>query len=200
MIKRLFDVSVAVVALILLAPLLAIVAVAIKLDSSGPVLFTQERIGRGFRPFVIYKFRTMTPPPAEATRIALGDSSRVTKIGRLLRRTKIDEIPQLANVLKGDMSVVGPRPEVRQYVDMFRDEYAEILQARPGLTDLASIKYRDESALLAEASDPEAEYVGRILPDKIRLAREYVRRSSVSFDLALIAKTVWRVAGGKVTA
>jgi lipopolysaccharide/colanic/teichoic acid biosynthesis glycosyltransferase len=199
-IKRIFDVLVAAVALILLSPVLAIAAVAVKLDSSGPVLFTQERIGRRFRPFIIYKFRTMTAAPAGESRIVLGDESRVTSAGRVLRRTKIDELPQLFNVLKGDMSMVGPRPEVRQYVEMFRDDYAEILEARPGLTDLASIKYSDEASILAAAADPEAEYVTRILPDKIRLAREYVRRSSVGFDLTLLAKTVVHVAGRRAAA
>ena len=192
MIKRALDVLVSAVGLALLSPLFAIVAVLVKLDSSGPVFFRQERIGRRFRPFAIYKFRTMADAPA-GRRIALGDDSRVTRMGRLLRRAKIDELPQLVNVLGGDMSLVGPRPEVRQFVDLFRDDYAEILEARPGMTDLASIKYRDEAALLAGSADPEAEYVRRILPDKIRLAREYVRRSSVAFDLALIAKTLWHL-------
>ena len=198
--KRGFDLVVASAALVLLWPLFLVVAVLVKLDSSGTVLFKQERMGRRFQPFVIYKFRTMAMSPATASRIALGDESRATRVGRLLRRTKIDEMPQLVNVLKGDMSLVGPRPEVRQFVELFPSEYAEILEARPGMTDLASIKYRDEAALLALAADPEAEYVGRILPDKIRLAREYVRRSSVAFDLALLAKTLWSVAGGKVAA
>jgi lipopolysaccharide/colanic/teichoic acid biosynthesis glycosyltransferase len=199
-IKRLIDVLVSVVGLILLLPVAAIVAVLVKLDSRGPVLFRQERIGRAFHPFVIYKFRTMAAARTDASHFTPGDESRVTRVGGMLRRTKLDELPQLFNVLVGDMSLVGPRPEVRQFVEMFREDYSEILQARPGLTDLASIKYRNEAAMLAAADDPEAEYVARILPDKIRLAREYVRRSSVAFDLALLAKTVWRVAGGKVTA
>ena len=198
-IKRIIDVAISAVTLVLLSPLFTVVAVLVRIDSPGPVFFRQERIGRRFRPFVIYKFRTMTGAPA-GPRIALGDESRVTRAGRVLRRTKIDELPQLLNVLSGDMSLVGPRPEVRQFVELFRDDYAEILEARPGLTDLASIKYRDEAALLAGAADPEAEYIGRILPDKIRLAREYLRRSSVAFDLALLAKTLWHVAGGKVAA
>jgi len=198
--KRGFDVLVSALALVVLWPVLAIVAVILKLDSDGPVLFTQERIGRGFAPFLIYKFRTMTAAPSPGGRIAIGDESRVTRLGRILRRTKIDELPQLLNVLKGDMSLVGPRPEVRQFVELFRADYAEILRARPGMTDLASIKYRDEAALLAGAADPEAEYVSRILPDKIRLAREYVQRSSVAFDLTVIAKTLWHVAVGKAAA
>jgi lipopolysaccharide/colanic/teichoic acid biosynthesis glycosyltransferase len=200
MMKRLFDVCVSAVALLALSPLLALVAVLVMLDSPGPALFRQERVGRRFRPFVIYKFRTMYVAQTTEARIAIGNESRVTRVGRLLRRAKIDELPQLINVLKGDMSLVGPRPEVRQYVDLFREDYAEILEARPGLTDLASIKYRNEAALLAGAADPEAEYVARILPDKIRLGREYVRRSSVLFDIAVLAKTLWHVAGPKAVA
>jgi lipopolysaccharide/colanic/teichoic acid biosynthesis glycosyltransferase len=198
--KRALDVVVSVSFLILLLPLFAVIAVLVRLDSPGPAIFTQERIGRRFRPFVIYKFRTMAVAPTASSRIALGDESRVTRVGRVLRRLKFDELPQLVNILKGDMSLVGPRPEVRQFVELFRDDYAEILETRPGLTDLASIRYGNEAALLAAAADPEAEYVARILPDKIRLAREYVKRSSVAFDLALLAKTLWYVAGGKVTA
>jgi lipopolysaccharide/colanic/teichoic acid biosynthesis glycosyltransferase len=198
--KRAFDVAVGGAALVLLLPLFAVVAVLIKMDSPGPVLFTQERIGRRFRPFVIYKFRTMAAAAKAGSRVLLGDDSRVTRLGRLLRRTKIDELPQLVNIVRGDMSLVGPRPEVRQFVELFREDYAEILEARPGLTDIASLKYRHEAELLAAAADPEAEYVARILPDKIRLAREYVRRSSVAFDLTLLAKTLWSVAGGKVAA
>jgi lipopolysaccharide/colanic/teichoic acid biosynthesis glycosyltransferase len=199
-IKRGVDALVSLTGLVLLSPLLAAVAVWVKLDSTGPVFFRQERIGRRFRPFLIYKFRTMAAAAGPAPSFAIGDESRVTNSGRLLRRMKIDELPQLFNVLMGDMSLVGPRPEVRQFVELFRDDYAEILLARPGMTDLASIKYRNEAALLSRVADPHAEYVGRILPDKIHLAREYVRRSSLSFDLVLIVKTLWLVAGGKVAA
>jgi lipopolysaccharide/colanic/teichoic acid biosynthesis glycosyltransferase len=197
-IKRAFDILVAAAGLIVLLPIMAVVAALIKRDSEGPVFFKQARIGRNFRPFRILKFRTMREN-AERTGsfVTIGDDPRITRIGRVLRKLKIDEVPQLINVLKGEMSFVGPRPEVPQFVEMFRRDYAEILTVRPGITDLASLKYRDEAALLAEAEDPEQEYVTRVLPDKIRLAKEYLRRSSLLFDLRLIAITVFKLFSGK---
>src|SRR5207253_6817635 len=152
-------------------PLFVVVAILIRADSPGPVFFAQERIGKGFRPFWIYKFRTMVKDAAQrgGALTASGDP-RITRVGQILRNTKIDELPQLINVLRGDMSLVGPRPEVRRYVELFRHDYEEILRVRPGITDLASLKYRDESALLAVAADPEQEYITRVLPDKITLA------------------------------
>ena len=189
--KRALDVIVAGVGLILLGPLFAVAAVLIKADSPGPVFFRQERIGRGFRPFQIYKFRTMVKDaPRKGGVLTVSGDSRITRIGEMLRQTKIDEVPQLINILRGDMSLVGPRPEVRQYVELFREQYETILAVRPGLTDLASIKYRDESAILARSENPEQEYIKGILPDKLRLGEEYVRRSSLVLDLTLIFKTI----------
>jgi len=189
--KRAVDIMVSLIGLIVLLPFLAAVAVLIRLDSRGPVFFRQERMGRGFCPIFIIKFRTMVRDASgKGPAITFGQDPRITRVGRLLRLTKIDELPQLINVLKGEMSLVGPRPEVPQYVQMFRQEYAEILRARPGITDLASLKYRDEAAILGRSSDPHHEYVHRILPDKIILAREYLERSSVTFDLVLIARTI----------
>jgi len=174
------------------------VAASVALDSPGPVFFRQVRVGRGFRPFRIIKFRTMVEDAARrGGPLSIGADPRVTRVGRWLRRLKLDELPQLFNVLAGDMSLVGPRPEVPEYVERYRADYADILTVRPGMTDLASLKYRDESALLAAAADPGAEYVRVILPDKIRLAREYVRRSSVLFDLSLILRTLGAVVGGR---
>lgn len=191
MAKRLFDIVLSFTGLVLLAPLLLIAGVLVRLTSAGPVLFCQERFGLGFRPFTIYKFRTMVADaPQRGAAITCGDDPRITRLGRILRKTKIDELPQLFNVLRGDMSFVGPRPEVRRYVEMFRDDYREILAVRPGITDLASIEYRNESELLGRAADPHVEYVDRILPHKIRLAKEYRRRSSVLFDLSLILRTL----------
>ena len=136
--KRLFDLLIASLGTLCLSPLFIIVAILIKLDSPGPVLFRQERIGRGLRPFFIYKFRTMVQDaPQRGGEITCGDDPRITRIGRVLRQTKIDELPQLVNVLKGEMSVVGPRPEVRRYVDAYREDYQEILRVRPGITDIA---------------------------------------------------------------
>ena len=194
MMKRMFDIVVAAAALVVLFPLLVLSALLIKLDSPGPIFFKQERIGRNFRPFWIYKFRTMAQDaPARGGLVTIGEDARVTRVGRLLRKSKIDEIPQLTNILRGDMTLVGPRPEVRYYVELFRRDYEEILQVRPGLTDLASLKYRDEAALLGKAANPEDEYRTRVLPDKIRLAKDYLRRSSFLFDLGLILKTLFKL-------
>jgi lipopolysaccharide/colanic/teichoic acid biosynthesis glycosyltransferase len=198
MIKRAFDFGVAAVALVLLSPLLLAVGLLVKLTSRGPALFKQERIGKDFRPFVIYKFRTMVAgAPRKGGVITFGEDPRITRLGRLLRRTKIDELPQLLNVLKGDMSFVGPRPEVRPYVELFRADYQAILTVRPGITDLASLRYRDEAALLARAPDPEEEYTRRVLPDKIRLAKEYLARSSFFFDLTVILRTLGTLICGR---
>jgi lipopolysaccharide/colanic/teichoic acid biosynthesis glycosyltransferase len=192
--KRLFDIVVALGALLLLFPLFFIAAALIKLDSPGPIFFKQLRVGRGFRPFLIYKFRTMVQDSlARGGSITAGDDPRITRVGWFLRKTKIDELPQLINVLKGEMTFVGPRPEVPRYVDLFRRDYEEILKIRPGITDLASIKYRDEAALLGQSENPEAEYVRRVLPDKIKLGKEYIRRSSFFFDLTVIFKTFLRL-------
>jgi len=189
--KRIFDIVVSLVGFICFLPLLVFVAVAIKLDSPGTIFFRQERIGKGFRPFFIFKFRTMVQDPSGRGRlITVSDDPRITRAGRFLRKTKIDELPQLINVLKGDMSLVGPRPEVRQYVELFRTDYEQILKIRPGITDLASLKYHDEAAVLKQLENPEAEYCNRILPDKISLSKEYVKKSSFVFDLAVILKTL----------
>src|SRR4249920_1235350 len=196
--KRAFDVVVAGVGLVLLSPLLLFVALWIKLDSHGPILFRQERIGQGFRPFLIYKFRTMVPNASEiGSAITIGMDPRITRVGRWLRKTKIDELPQLINILKGEMSLVGPRPEVSRYVEMFRPDYEEILKLRPGITDLASLKYQDESEWLSKFDHPEREYVAHVLPEKIKLAKEYVQRTSMAVDIALILKTVPKLFGCK---
>jgi lipopolysaccharide/colanic/teichoic acid biosynthesis glycosyltransferase len=189
--KRAFDLVVALLGLVLLSPLMAIAALLVKLDSNGPIFFRQERMGIRFRPFFIYKFRTMVQDaPQMGSLITCGDDPRITRIGRLLRKTKIDELPQLINILKGEMAFVGPRPEIREYVELFRQDYEEILKVRPGITDLASLKYQDEAALLGESSNPTREYVTQILPDKIRLGKDYINRSSFLFDLSLIFKTL----------
>ena len=205
--KRALDIAVAATGLLLFMPLFVIVAVAIKLDSPGPVLFTQDRIGRGMRRFGILKFRTMRvhTGPTQA-RISVGNDPRITRIGRFLRRTKIDELPQLLNVLKGDMSLVGPRPELEEYVRLFRRDYDEILKDfRPGMTDLASMRYRNEAAMLGTSLDPAETYVRDILPEKIRLSKQYVRCQSFIFDMYIVLETVfetlWRevfIAGRRI--
>ena len=195
--KRAFDILFATLALILLAPVLILIAALIKLDSRGPILFKQERIGKGFRPFLIYKFRTMHEVGEKTLFLTVGADPRITRLGKFLRAAKIDELPQLLNIMKGDMSVVGPRPEVPRYVDMFRDDYAQILRVRPGLTDLASLKYSDEASVLGRSENPENEYVTRLLPDKIHLAKEYIQRSSFLFDMRLIFETVGKLVGSR---
>jgi len=190
--KRAFDFSAALAGLIALSPVLLLVALAIKASSRGPVFFRQERLGRNFQPFRIYKFRTMVADaPKLGGPLTAGTCDlRITQVGRFLRATKLDELPQLINVLNGEMSLVGPRPEVARFVEMFRDEYRDILCVRPGVTDPASLKYRHEAALLDKAANPEEEYVRNILPDKIAMSRDYIRRASWWYDLSLIVRTL----------
>lgn len=194
MIKRVFDIALSVLVLLLFSPVLLLAGTAVKLDSPGPVFYAHERIGRGFRPFRVLKLRTMRlGADAAGAPVTVGNDPRITRTGRVLRALKIDELPQFLNVLRGEMSVVGPRPEVLRYVSMYRDDYAEILRARPGITDLASLKYRNEAELLAAADDPERVYANQVLPNKIRLAKETIARSSLAFDIVLVARTVLRV-------
>jgi len=194
MMKRAFDVCAAALGLLVTSPLLAIISVLIKLDSRGPIFFKQERIGKGFRPFLIYKFRTMVENAHQrGGTLTIGRDPRITRVGYILRQTKFDELPQLINVLRGDMSLVGPRPEVPQYVKLFVKRYQTILTVRPGITDMASLKYRDEPSILAGSDDPEGEYVRRILPDKLRLAEEYVQRCSLYVDMILIFRTLLKL-------
>jgi lipopolysaccharide/colanic/teichoic acid biosynthesis glycosyltransferase len=193
-IKRNFDIAVSSLALLVCLPLFIAIAALVKLDSKGSVFFAQRRIGKNFRPFWIYKFRSMVEDaPHQGGPITFGEDARITRVGCFLRKTKLDELPQLMNVLRGEMSLVGPRPEVPKYVLLFWNDYEEILCVHPGITDLASLKYRDEAALLAQSANPEQEYVEHVLPDKIKLAKEYVRKSSFFFDLGLILKTPLRL-------
>ena len=189
--KRAVDIVGALIGLLLTWPLWVLAAIAIRLDSPGPVFFTQTRMGRDRRPFLIYKFRTMTADaPSKGGQLTIGQDARVTGVGAVLRQYKIDELPQLWNILTGDMSLVGPRPEVPRYVNMFPEAYTDILAARPGLTDLASLKYIDEAAVLAASASPEEEYVTVVLPEKIRLARFYVQHASTILDLAIVIQTL----------
>jgi lipopolysaccharide/colanic/teichoic acid biosynthesis glycosyltransferase len=194
--KRAFDVAAASSALVVLSPVLALVAAAIKLSDGGPVFFRQSRVGLGFRPFTMLKFRTMRPESGGPQLTAVADS-RVTPLGRVLRKTKLDELPQFWNVLRGDMSVVGPRPEVPKYVELFEQDYRVVLSVRPGITDYAAVKYRDEEGSLAAFRNPEEGYVERILPDKIVLYRRYVDDVAFTTDLGIILATAWKVTGGR---
>ncbi len=189
---RSIDVIFAALGLLLGAPLWLLIALAVRLSSSGPVLFSQERIGRHGHIFQILKFRTMRlDPTGELYLRTLGDRDpRVTKVGRLLRRTKLDEIPQLFNVLRGEMSLVGPRPEVPKFVSLQDALQLEVLSVRPGLTDPASIVFRNESSLLEKALDPERYYREKILPRKLALSRSYINHRSPRRDVGVIAKTL----------
>ena len=188
--KRLFDIAASAIGLLLLAPVLLGIAIWIKRDSPGPVFFRQERIGRHGQPFRIYKFRSMRQDNA-GLQITVGEDARITRSGRFIRAYKLDELPQLINVLRGDMSLVGPRPEVPRYVALYpADVRAEVLSVRPGITDLASVQYRSESTLLAQSSNPEQTYVDTILPAKLALCRQYVRERSFWLDLHIIGMTL----------
>jgi len=195
MAKRLFDIVVSLAALLLLAlPMLA-VAAWIKFDSAGPVFFRQQRVGRHGVPFAIHKFRTMRHG-AGGLALTVGDDARITRAGRWLRRTRLDELPQLLDVLAGDMSLVGPRPEVPRYVALYPPGLRDrALAVRPGLTDPASLAYIDEAALLAAAADPEREYVERILPAKLQAAAAYAERATLASDIAVLARTARALLG-----
>ena len=195
MMKRLFDIFFSFLGLLVLVPLFVVVAILIKIDSKGPVFFRHTRMGRGFKPFHVYKFRTMVNGAERmGASVTAGSDKRITRLGRLLRKTKIDELPQLLNVLKGDMSLVGPRPEVREYVELYAPEYRKLLSVRPGITDPASLRYAAEEGVLARSPNWEEEYRKRILPDKIRLSLEYVENHSLVTDVSLILKTVAKAA------
>lgn len=197
--KRLFDVVVSGIGLLILAPAIAAIAIGIQRDSRGPVLYRGVRIGRDGRPFRIYKFRTMV---ADADRVGgpstADDDPRITRLGRWLRTSKLDELPQLINVLVGEMSIVGPRPEVPEYVSLLTEEERPIISVRPGMTDWASIWDIDEGAVLAGSADPERTYLEQIRPEKIRLQLEYVRRRSLWVDMQIIGQTVTTVLRGWV--
>lgn len=189
MAKRLFDLICSGLGLLLLWPVLLAAALWIKLDSPGPVLFRQTRVGRHGVPFTIHKFRTMRT--AHGAQITVGEDPRITRAGRLLRASKLDELPQLWDVLRGVMSLVGPRPEVPRYVALYPAELREVvLSVRPGITDPASLRFRNESELLAKAADPEREYVDVVLPAKLRLAADYVHSASLIGDVRLILATL----------
>ncbi|MDX2091175.1 MAG: sugar transferase [Kofleriaceae bacterium] len=195
--KRLLDVSIAGVALMGAVPLLAMASVAIKLESRGPVLFAHTRVGRGKRPIQTLKLRTMRPNAEHlGPAITAAGDPRITRVGRLLRKTKLDELPQLWNVLRGDMSLVGPRPEVARYVEIYPSHADALFEVRPGLTDLASVTFRDEETLLARANDRERAYREVILPMKLALSLEGLERTSVSYDLAMLVRTVLAIVAG----
>ncbi len=194
MLKRGFDVVFSIMGLFVLSPILILIAVLIKIDSRGPVLFVQGRVGKNNIDFNIFKFRTMRIQSQNKGLLTLGNNdSRITKVGYFLRRYKIDEFPQLINILKGDMSFVGPRPELRYYVNFYNEDDMKIFAVRPGITGLASLKYRNEVELLKAAENPEEFFIKTIIPDKLKYNKEYIRKRNFFFDLKLIAVTVIKV-------
>ncbi len=193
LLKRIFDVVVSACALLVLSPVLLVVAIVVALDSGWPVLFLQPRVGRRFHQFRLWKFRTMVNG-SRGLPITVPGDARITRAGRFLRASKLDELPQLWNVLRGDMSLVGPRPEQPGFVELFHDRYVRVLELRPGITDTASICFRYEDHVLAAAADPQAEYTGHILPDKLALAQEYVRTRTFARDIGILVRTLWAVA------
>lgn len=187
--KRAFDIAVSMAILLLASPLLLIIVVAIWVDSGRPILFSQERIGKDFRRFRLWKFRTMIAVN-NGPRLTVKGDSRITRVGRWIRRSKLDELPQFVNVLAGHMSIVGPRPEVQEYVMLCEQRFRKVLVNRPGITDLASIEFRDEEDLLAQSSDPMKTYREEILPAKLDLAETYLRTRNGLMDFRIILQTI----------
>lgn len=190
--KRVFDLFFSITGILLLLPIILPIAIWIKLDSPGSVFFRQTRVGRFGKPFWIFKFRTMdADAKSKGRQITVGNDSRITRAGKFLRRYKIDELPQLLNVVKGDMSLVGPRPEVPRYVALYPDNVREIvLSISPGLTDYASIEYKDENMILSDAADPESVYLENVMPQKLRYYERYVSERSIAMDLKIIFATL----------
>lgn len=192
--KRIFDIAASSLGLVLLSPFLLLVSIAIKIDSRGPVFFRQVRAGQSKKTFRILKFRTMvTDAEKIGAQISSGDDPRITTVGQFLRKYKLDEFPQLINVFKGEMSIVGPRPELPRFVEAYDDDYREILTVKPGITDFASLEYKDENELLKAAEDPERQYLEEILPIKISYYHKYLKEQSLKTDVTLILKTLWNI-------
>jgi len=186
---RVFNIVCSVSGLLALSPLLALIAFAIKWDDAGPVFYSQSRVGRDFKPFQLVKFRSMTIGADHAGLLTAAADMRVTRCGHFLRRYKLDELPQLWNVIKGEMQLVGPRPEVEQYVSQFRGQYSVLLSEPPGITDPASLAYRREEQIFV-IGQMECQYVSQILPDKLRLSLEYQKRRCLSSDIRILLQTV----------
>ena len=193
MLKRIFDITLSLFGLIILLPFMLIIAILIKIDSKGPVFFKQIRVTKNGKEFKIFKYRTMRVGSDKYSQITVGKDGRITKIGSFLRKYKLDEIPQLINVLIGDMSLVGPRPEVPKYVALYTDEQKEILKVRAGITDYASIEFSDENDLLASEEDPEKAYIEKIMPKKIELNKKYLSEVSILTDIKIILLTIKKI-------
>ena len=197
MIKRAFDLLVATILLIFLAPLFLLFIIIIRVGSNGPAFYLQTRVGLHGKDFKIFKFRTMfTGSDKKGLLTVGGKDQRITPAGVFLRKYKLDELPQLINVFIGDMSLVGPRPEVRKYVDLYKDEQLRVLDVKPGITDYASIEYSNENELLAGADDPEKEYINTIMPAKLKLNLKYIAEKSLITDLKIILRTLAKIISG----
>lgn len=194
MFKRLFDIFCSALGIIILSPLFLILWVAVKLESHGPAFFMQTRVGKNNKEFKLYKFRSMYVDAEARGQLTVGmRDPRITKVGYNLRRFKLDELPQLLNVIKGDMSLVGPRPEVRKYVNMYTPEQMKVLDVRPGITDYASIQFINENELLAQAENPEEYYIQHIMPKKLEMNLDYIKSNHSFKDVSLILKTVFKI-------
>jgi len=193
LLKRIFDITLSLFGLIILLPFMLIIAILIKIDSKGPVFFKQIRVTKNGKEFKIFKYRTMRVGSDKYSQITVGKDGRITKIGSFLRKYKLDEIPQLINVLIGDMSLVGPRPEVPKYVALYTDEQKEILKVRAGITDYASIEFSDENDLLASEEEPEKAYIEKIMPKKIELNKKYLSEVSILTDIKIILLTIKKI-------
>ena len=192
--KRLFDIVLSIFGILFLIPILLVISILIVLDSRGDVFFIQKRVGKNNIDFSLYKFRTMSAGSEKKGLLTVGaKDNRITKIGYYLRKYKLDELPQLFNVLFGDMSLVGPRPEVRKYVDLYTDNQKEILKVRPGITDYASIEYFNENEVLAKSSNPEQTYIDEIMPHKVELNRKYISEIGVFTDCKIIMRTISKI-------
>lgn len=193
--KRVFDIVASFCGIVILFPLIIIVSILIKITSKGPVLFKQVRVTKNGKLFKIYKFRTMRENSEGNKQITVGKDNRITGIGHILRKTKLDELPQLFNVLKGEMSLVGPRPEVPKYVELYTDEQIEILKVPAGITDYASIYFSNESELLGEVENPEEFYIKKIMPYKIELNKKYINEIGIMTDIKIIILTILKILG-----
>lgn len=193
--KRLFDLVLSICGILFLLPFFIIVSILIKLDSDGDIIFKQTRVTKDGKEFKIFKFRTMRPDTEKQGQITIGEDNRITSIGNFLRKTKLDELPQLFNIVMGDMSFVGPRPEVPKYVRMYTKDQKEILKVRAGITDYASIYFSNESEILGKQKEPEKFYIEKIMPYKIELNKKYIKEAGLITDIKIIFLTIFKVAG-----
>ncbi len=191
MLKRIFDIVFSSIGLVVLSPMFAVIWIMIKLDSSGPVIFKQKRVGKDNQDFTLLKFRTMKQFSEQGGPLTIGmKDKRVTRLGHVLRKYKLDEFPQLFNVLRGEMTLVGPRPEVRKFVKFYDEDQKKVLSVKPGITDMASILYKNENELLGSVQDPEKFYIEKVMPEKIRYNLDYINERSVFKDFKVILKTL----------